>query len=104
MNITKMEQAIITNVEQVHDYFQINSTKFILNIYNSFHVKCNNITSNNNELLLGKVIKTAELTEEKALVLELKDNILIHISLAADDYLGPEAVQIKFSTGEVILI
>ncbi|MBP1903696.1 hypothetical protein J2Z32_000308 [Paenibacillus turicensis] len=65
MNITEMEQAIITKVKQIHDFFQIISTKFTINIYNPFIEKCNNI-------------------------------IL--------DYLGPEAVQIKFNTGEVIII
>jgi hypothetical protein len=104
MDLTKVEQAVITNVELVHDYFQIVSTKFILNIYNPFHVKYNNITTNNHEMLLGKIIKTVELTEKKALVLELKDNIFICISLADYDYLGPEAVQITFNTGEIIVI
>ncbi|MDH6670713.1 hypothetical protein ACXFAU_16655 [Paenibacillus glucanolyticus] len=104
MNTIKIEQAVITNVEQVHDYFQIVSTKFTLNIYNSFYVKYNNMTSNDYEMLVGKVIKTIELTEKEALVLELKDKIYICISLANEDYLGPEAVHIKFNTGEVIII
>ncbi|WP_373229308.1 hypothetical protein [Cohnella sp.] len=104
MDITKIEKAVITNVKEVHDYFQLTSTNFLLNIYNSFHVKCNNIILNNHEMLLGKVIKTVKIIDTEALLLELEDNIIICISLADDDYSGPEAVQIKFNTGETIVI
>jgi len=104
MDVTKVEQAIITKVELVHDYYQVDSTKFILNIYNPFNVKCNKIISTNYEILLGKMIKTVELTEKEALVLELEDDISIYISLADNDYLGPEAVQFTFNIGEVVVI
>jgi len=100
--------AEIKSVEEVFDYWQIVTDKGTINMYNPY--KFFIPEGNNSEMMEAKAanLKNAIVTKvifekDQHLKLELNHQKVLVISLAEQDYTGPEAISIHYSTGEIII-
>ena len=109
-NITqKLIGSKIQRFVQVYDYWQLITDKGSINIYNPFKFYyCNgnriDQTREKMENLLDEVIINVFFETKVYIRFVLNNKVEIYVSLLDDDYTGPEAVSIRFNTGELFVI
>lgn len=100
-----LHPSVVNCVQRVHDYWQITTDKYSLSIYNPVVLKNYNNEQVHLDLysLINKPIVDCVLNEGEYIVLFLNEGYKLFISLRGEDYLGPEAIQIKMHSGKVII-
>ena len=100
--------AKILNLEKIHDYLQLGTDKGTINIYNhSFYYENEcmyDISSLSEEKIKYHIIINAFYEELKHIKLELDNGIVMVVSIAEEDYLSPEAMNIHSCSGEIIVL
>lgn len=100
--------AKINSIVEVYDYWQVITNKGTINIYNPSKY----ITPQGNEFklkevekqdLVSSIVTNVEFDAEKYLKIEMDHMKTIEISLLVEDYCGPEAISVHFSTGEILV-
>ncbi|KJS23589.1 MAG: hypothetical protein VR72_00285 [Clostridiaceae bacterium BRH_c20a] len=106
--LTSLRNAKIVGIQQIHDYWQVITDKGGINIYNPVKYyttdnDCHDLENSQLDDILNHVIVGITAEELKYLSFELDNNSLITVSLADNDYNGPEAFDIHLDTGEIIV-
>jgi hypothetical protein len=106
--LNNLKNTKIIGIQQIHDYWQIITDKGGINIYNPVkYYTANNDCYDLGYLQIGDILNhtiveiTAE--EQKYLSFKLDNQSSIAVSLADNDYNGPEAFDIHLDTGEIIV-
>ncbi|MHB9010441.1 MAG: hypothetical protein ACYC3E_00410 [Carboxydocellales bacterium] len=107
--IKDLVNAKISSVEKVYDYWQVCTDKGMINIYNpvkfvrakneSIDLEESCIQELVNHSIVNLTFKTLE-----HIRFELDNEKVLTVSLAEDDYTGPEAVSVHFISGEVMVL
>ena len=99
----------ITGIQRTHDYWSITTDECGINIYNP--VKCCLRFNEYRELqhmliddIIGHVIVDVDYEESHHLNFKLDNNCIIMISLVSEEYIGPEAASMHFSSGETLVV
>jgi hypothetical protein len=104
--INDLVGAIVLNIIEVHDYIQIVTNKFGINIYNPFKLY---IKDDENSVkiqkrdLINTIITSIEFRSEEYFCIEMDNKKILETSLLEKDYSGPEAFDIHFISGEIIV-
>jgi hypothetical protein len=102
-----LRNAKIVGIQQTHDYWQIITDKGGVNIYNSVKYCTNDGAFELKYLplldILNRFIVNITVEDTEYMNFELDNKSLIKISLADNDYNGPEAFDIHLDTGEIIV-
>ncbi len=108
MVLSNLKNTKIIGIQQVHDYWQIITEKAGINIYNP--VKFYTTDNNGYDLwqlqikdILNHIIVEIAMEDQKYIGFILDNQISITVSLADNDYNGPEAFDIHLDTGEIIV-
>lgn len=103
-SIFNLVGTTIQKVDRVEDYFQLIMDTEIMNIFNPVTSYTSN-DINNIELInaIKKKIVNIEYETRMFLKIKLEDDTYIEISFLEEDYTGPEAINVYFGSGEVIV-
>lgn len=105
--ITDVIESKIVSVTNIFDYWQIQTDKCVINIYNPIEheIKGTQLLFREmpNDDLSGLPI-TNILLKPEYVIIEVNTKYRIYISLRDDDYNGPEAMGIQFDSGEILVI
>jgi hypothetical protein len=93
----------IKEVKKTFDYWQLYTDEFTLNIYNPVKLFTTQEYSTNLEDIINHLIVNIDVKDGEFFILELDNNKRIYVSLKYDDFVGPEAIEIWFKTGEIIV-
>jgi hypothetical protein len=103
-----MINAKITGVSFTHDYFQIVTNKYILSVYNPIKYKTiSNVYSDLHDFCLSHIVSRSiieVIPKETEVCFELDNKCFITVSLADEDFRGPEAASVCFTSGEIMVI
>lgn len=105
-NIFDIIGDTIRKIKCVEDYHQIFINRGIINIYNPFKLYKNNVIVDENLIYKVSNVKIADVqyVEEQFLKIILENEYGIKISLLNEDYCTPEAINIYFASGEIIVL
>ena len=99
----------IIRFKKVHDYWQLFTDKATLNIYTNYKLTTiKNATDQNHKAIIsdpkfeGATITKAYITDQH-FCLELDKKDIFEISILEKDYVGPEAVELIFESGTIIV-
>ncbi|MFC4766977.1 hypothetical protein [Effusibacillus consociatus] len=100
-------QRVFTN--GTFDFWDILTDKCSIGIYNPVTYgktvdKQEQLDDHNKDRLLNHVIKNVVIKNGQCLIFELDSSEIIHISLREADFKTPEAAEIHFQTGEIMII
>ena len=103
-SIFNLVGTTIQKIDKVEDYFQLIMDTEIMNIFNP--VTC--YSSNDiNKIELSNAIKkkivNIEYETRMFIKIKLEDETYIEISLLEEDYTGPEAINLYYGSGEMIV-
>jgi hypothetical protein len=105
---TGLTNAKITMITIVHDYLQISTNKGSISILNSFKYgkteeSCENWEQSISSDIVDKAIEEIVFEEHEYIDFKLSNKNTIRISLADNDYRGPEAIIVHLNTGVIIV-
>ncbi len=105
--ILQLEKKYLNKIEKVEDYYQIYIETAVINVYNPMEI----YDLNENVILKKewhKINKRRILkiyyNESSFMKIELDNQNIIFISLLDDDYSSPEAIEVNFNSGKIIVI
>lgn len=106
--INELRNTSILKVQKVHDYWQIHTDKGRINIYNpaTYHTtlgKSFDLEHIHSDDIINRIIINVFIENERYLCFKLDNESAIIISLADNDYSGPEAFCIYLNTGVIIV-
>jgi len=104
-----LNNEIINNVIQIHDYYQIYTSKTIINIYNPFYIQENRQHYKNNfeklkNVTIGHTISSTDYKTNLHFTITLDSNVQIIIHLEPEFYTTPEAFQITSKINDIIIV
>jgi hypothetical protein len=106
--ISDLKDAKIIDMQQIHDYLQIATTKGKINIYNTIKYftadkVCLELCQPHFKDIIDCIIIDIEYEEFRYLSFKISNENSIAISLDDNDYNGPEAFYIILNSGEMIV-
>ncbi len=106
--LNRLKNAKIIGVQQIHDYWQVITDKGGINIYNpvtycSVDNDCHDLGHLQIDDILDHIIVEITVERFKYLSFKLDNQGSITVSLADNDYNGPEAFDVHLDTGEIIV-
>lgn len=95
-----LEQLIgmkIVSIEPVLDYWQVELSHACISAYNKLEL------SHPIADLLGAIVEMVSYQEERQLDVELSNGCWLSICLEPEQYVGPEAFNVHFASGQIVV-
>ena len=106
MEEKELENCIIKKFFKIHDYYQMFTNKFVMNIENPFNIEylgkiikyeyIDNFLNENKDIFDYSIITNCNIKENTEFILELSNGIILKIFLEDYNEITSEPVYIKF--------